>query len=77
MGGESGLNVGDELEAKIISIERKSRKISLSVKALESELDGQVLQEYAAKASTASTTLADKLKEQLSIQDDSVGEESD
>jgi len=77
VGGESGLNIGDELEAKIISIERKNRKISLSVKALESQLEGQVFQEYAAKTGVATTTLADKLKEQLSIQDDSVGEEPD
>tara|TARA_B100000029_G_C17541246_1_gene946820 strand:- start:607 stop:1788 length:1182 start_codon:yes stop_codon:yes gene_type:complete len=75
---EFGLQPGDQLESKIISIERKSRKIYLSVKALENELEGQVLQEYAPKPGTAATTtLADKLKEQLSMQDEVDGDESD
>lgn len=60
------LKEGQELEAKITSIERKTRRISLSVKAMEVELEGEVVQEYTRKSSKGTTTLGDKLKEQLS-----------
>lgn len=59
------LKQGDDIEAKITSIDRKNRRISLSVKALEVQQESEVIQEYARKASTGSTTLGDKLKEQL------------
>ena len=52
----------------ITSIERKSRRISLSVIALETELEGQAIQDYSVKEGKASTSLGDKLKEQLSRQ---------
>jgi small subunit ribosomal protein S1 len=58
------LNEGDKVEAKITSIDRKNRKISLSIKAREIEQENEVVQEYTKKTS-ASTTLGDKLKEQL------------
>lgn len=64
----SALSVGDEIEAKITSIERKDRHISLSVKVRETELEGEVTQEYARDASLGGATLGDKLKEQLSKQ---------
>ncbi len=59
------LKEGDTVEAKITSIDRKSRKISLSVKAKDVEQESEVLQEYARKPSTGSSTLGDKLKEHL------------
>ncbi len=62
----SMLSEGDTVEAKITSIERKNRRISLSVKALEMELEGEAVQEYARRAAGGSTTLGEKLKEQLS-----------
>ena len=65
----SVLNEGDSIEAKIISIDRKNRRISLSVKALEVQQESEVIQEYARKAGTGSTTLGDKLKEQLEKSD--------
>jgi small subunit ribosomal protein S1 len=64
----SVLNPGDEIEAKITSIERKDRRISLSIKVREMEIEGEVVQEYAREASLGSATLGDKLKEQLSKQ---------
>ncbi len=60
------LKEGDSVEAKVTSIERKNRRISLSVKALEVELEGEAIQEYARKSTAGSTALGDKLKEQLS-----------
>lgn len=59
------LNEGDSIEAKITTIDRKNRKISLSVKAKDLEEENQAVQEYTRKAATGSATLGEKLKEQL------------
>ena len=59
------LNEGDEVEAKITTIDRKSRKISLSVKAKDMEEENEAVQEYTRKAAAGTATLGDKLKEQL------------
>ena len=56
---------GEEIEAKVVSIERKDRHISLSIKARDAEFDGEAAQEYARDASLESAKLGDKLKEQL------------
>ncbi|MDJ0955645.1 MAG: 30S ribosomal protein S1 [Arenicellales bacterium] len=61
----SVLQQGDEVEAKITSIDRKNRRISLSIKALEAQQESEVIQEYTRKAGGATATLGDKLKEQL------------
>ncbi len=60
----SVLNVDDAIEAKVTSIDRKNRRISLSVKALEAQQESEVIQEYTRKTK-ATTTLGEKLKEQL------------
>ena len=62
------LSPGDEIEAKITSIERKDRRISLSIKIRETELEGEAAQEYARDAGLEGAKLGDKLKEQLSKQ---------
>ena len=62
------LNVGDRVEAKITSIERKDRKISLSIKVREMEIEGEAVQEYSRESAIGSATLGDKLKEQLNRQ---------
>ena len=54
-----------EIEARVTSIDRKSRRITLSVKALEMEIEGKAIEEYTARPSTT-ISLGDKLKEQLS-----------
>ena len=64
----TALSPGDEVEAKITSIERKDRHISLSVKVRETEIEGEVTQEYARDANLGGAKLGDKLKEQLSKQ---------
>ena len=58
------LSEGQDVDVKIISIDRKNRKISLSVKARAIQQESEVMQEYTRK-SPASTALGDKLKEQL------------
>ena len=62
------LNEGEEIEAKITSIERKDRKISLSIKVREMEIEGEAVQEYSRDAKIGGATLGDKLKEQLDKQ---------
>ena len=62
------LSEGQDIEAKITSIERKNRKISLSVKALEIDMQEQTMQEFSKRGATGSSTLGDKLKEELSKQ---------
>ncbi len=62
------LKEGEKIEAKITSIERKDRKLSLSIKVRELELEDEVTQEYSRGSNVIGTTLGDKLKEQLEKQ---------
>ena len=59
------LKDGDEIEAKITTIDRKTRKISLSIKAKDVEEENEAVQEYTRKTGAGVSTLADKLKEKL------------
>jgi small subunit ribosomal protein S1 len=61
----NALQLDSEVEARITSIERKSRRITLSVKALEMETEGNTIEEYTTRSSTT-ISLGDKLKEELS-----------
>ncbi len=61
----NALQLDTEVEARITSIERKSRRITLSVKALEMEMEGNTIEEYTTRSSTT-ISLGDKLKEELS-----------
>ena len=61
----NALPLDTEVEARITSIERKSRRITLSVKALEMEMEGNTVEEYTTRSSTT-ISLGDKLKEELS-----------
>jgi small subunit ribosomal protein S1 len=61
----SVLKDGDEVEAKITTIDRKNRKISLSVKAKDLADETEAVQEYARKAGAATSSLGDKLREKL------------
>jgi small subunit ribosomal protein S1 len=70
----SVLNEGDEVEAKIMTIDRKNRKISLSVKAKDMQEESEAVEEYTRKSGGATTTLGDMLKEKLGSGDE--GEES-
>ena len=61
----NALQLDTEVEARITSIELKSRRIKLSVKALEMEMEGNTVEEYTTRSSTT-ISLGDKLKEELS-----------
>ena len=59
-------SVGDEVESKVTSIDRKTRRISLSIKALEAQHESEAIQEYARGSDdSGSSLLAEKLKEKL------------
>ena len=64
----SVLSVDDKIEAKITNIDRKERRISLSIKVRETELEGEAAEEYARDTGLEGAKLGDKLKEQLSKQ---------
>lgn len=59
------LKEGDELEAKFINIDRKARAISLSIKAKESDEEGEAMRDYAQSSTATATTLGDLMKEQM------------
>ncbi len=59
------LKEGEELEAKFINIDRKARAISLSIKAKETDEEGEAMRDYAQNSSAAPTTLGDLMKEQM------------
>jgi small subunit ribosomal protein S1 len=65
------LKVGDEVEARFIGIDRKSRAINLSIKAKEVYEEAVAVKNYRTSESTAGTSLGDLLKEQISGQDES------
>ena len=57
---------GDEVESKITAIDRKTRRISLSIKALEAQHESEAVQEYGrSNEESGSSLLAEKLKQQL------------
>ncbi len=67
------LKVGDEVEARFTGLDRKSRVVSLSIKAKDAHEEAQAMESYrtdGASASTA-TTLGELLKEQISKASDS------
>ena len=60
------LSVGDEIEAKFVSLDRKNRTLSLSVRAKDDAELAEALKEYKqTSASSGTTSLGDLLKEQL------------
>jgi small subunit ribosomal protein S1 len=64
------LNVGDKVEAKFTGVDRKSRAISLSIKAKDSDEEQATINEYkSGGAAVGGATLGDLLKEQLEAND--------
>jgi small subunit ribosomal protein S1 len=60
------LSVGDEIEAKFVSLDRKNRTLSLSIRAKDDAEIAEALKEYKqSNASSGTTSLGDLLKEQL------------
>ncbi len=62
----SVLKEGDQVEAKFIGVDRKTRAITLSIKAKEEQEEADVLSDYSSNNSSGgSTSLGDILKEQM------------
>ena len=67
------LAVGDDVEAKIISVDRKTRNISLSIKAKDEAEERQAIKELSSTSTTSTTagsdaqpkTIGDLIKEQM------------
>jgi len=59
------LKVGEEVEAKFTGVDRKSRTISLSIKAKEAHDEAEAVQSYRSEAAPSGTSLGDLLKEQI------------
>jgi small subunit ribosomal protein S1 len=61
------LKVGDEVESKFVGVDRKTRTISLSIKAKEVHEEAEAVQSYRSDsgAPTTGTSLGDLLKEQI------------
>ncbi len=64
------LKVGEEIEAKFTGVDRKSRTISLSIKAKEMDEEAEAVSNYRTESSGSSgTSLGDLLKEQIGSED--------
>jgi len=59
------LKVGEEVEAKFTGVDRKSRTISLSIKAKEAHEEAEAVQSYRSETTTSGTSLGDLLKEHI------------
>ena len=61
------LKVGDEIDAKFMGVDRKTRSISLSIKAKEAHEEAEVVQSYRSEQTgpTAGTSLGELLKAQI------------
>ena len=60
------LKVGEEVEAKFTGVDRKSRTISLSIKAKEAHEEAEAVSSYRSESGSSSgTSLGDLLKEQI------------
>ncbi len=59
------LKAGDEIEAKFTGVDRKSRTISLSIRAKEAHDEAEAVQSYRSEAAPSGTSLGDLLKEQI------------
>jgi small subunit ribosomal protein S1 len=60
------LKVGEEVEAKFTGVDRKSRTISLSIKAKEMHEEAEAVSSYRSESGSSSgTSLGDLLKEQI------------
>ena len=60
------LKAGEEIEARFTGLDRKSRQISLSIKAKEVWEEAEAMQSYKKSDSSTGTSLGDLLKEQIS-----------
>ena len=56
---------GDEVEAKVMAVDRRNRMISLSVRARDQQDEREALEGFGSTGAAGTTTLGDLLKEQM------------
>jgi small subunit ribosomal protein S1 len=63
----TALKIGEEIEARFTGVDRKTRVLSLSIKAKEAQEEQQAMHAYQADSgqTSSSATLGDLLKEQM------------
>jgi len=64
------LKEGETIEAKFMGVDRKTRAISLSIKAKDAEEETNAMKDYGSGSETPQTTLGDLLKEQMDANKD-------
>jgi len=57
------LKVGEEIEAKFIGVDKKTKSISLSIKAKDNDEESSTMKEYGSQAGAGSATLGDIFKQ--------------
>ena len=57
------LNEGDEIEAKFIGVDKKTKSISLSIKAKDTDDEASAMKDYGQSANAGSATLGDIFKQ--------------
>ena len=60
---------GDDIEAKIMNVDKKNRTISLSVKAKDAQDQAEAIKKYSRSGDVTATTLGDLLKEKMANKD--------
>ncbi len=73
------LSIGDELEVKILGLDRKNRAITLSAKSREIDDEQEAHREYQVQgdARAGATTLGDLIKEKMDANDDRDGSDEE
>ncbi len=73
------LSIGDELEVKILGLDRKNRAITLSAKSREIDDEQEAHREYQVQgdARAGATTLGDLIKEKMDANDDQDGSDEE
>ena len=64
------LSEGDSIEAKFVALDRKTRNLTLSIRAKDDDELADAVDQYKSSRSGGSTTLGDLLKEQLENKDE-------
>ncbi len=63
------LSVGDDIEAKFVALDRKTRNLTLSIRAKDDDELTDALDQYQSRSGSTGTSLGDLLKEQLGNKD--------
>ncbi|MBS0003312.1 MAG: 30S ribosomal protein S1 [Thioalkalivibrio sp.] len=66
----SVLKIGDKVEAKFMGVDKKTRAISLSIKAKDFQEEAEMVQDYSGTGTTATTSLGELLKEKMQSRSD-------